>query len=141
MAASGTKRTGALGEAAALAYLERLGYRVVDTNVRFGARSGLVGELDIVAFDGSVLAFVEIKTRRLVPGRGSNPAENVTPSKQRQLARLALAYAARAGFLDTDDGPPLRFDVVAVYLAPGDSETVLRCDLLRAAFSADSDGA
>jgi Predicted endonuclease distantly related to archaeal Holliday junction resolvase len=149
------KATGRIGEEAAQRYLEAVGYRLVDVNVRFGAKSGLVGELDIVAWDGPTLCFVEVKTRRgrrgYAPRRaGETPAESVTPAKQRQIARLALAYAARHGLLADDTAPgaeavPLRFDVAAVTLlsdaqedGTGD-EPVCRVQLARGAFLAPDD--
>ena len=128
-----TRATGTVGEAAAIAYLERLGLRLIDKNVQFGPRSGLKGELDIVAWDGETLAFIEVKTRRGSPGQVA-PNENITPAKQRQLARLAEVYAAKHGLYDDDI--TLRFDVVAVYLAHGESERVLGVHYTRGAFLA-----
>ena len=107
------KERGKLGEIAAQDFLERRGYRIVDVNVRFGSRrDGLPGEIDIVAWDGLTLCFVEVKTR----SRSSiaAPKGAVTSAKQRQIARLALAYAAHHGLLDNEANTPLRFDVVAV---------------------------
>ncbi len=126
---------GRVGEIEAVALLERYGFQIVDTNVRFGAKSGLIGELDIVAWDGSVLAFVEVKTRRGVPGRVA-PGESVTPAKQRQLARLAQAYLIKSQLGDDEETFSLRFDVVTVVLSPGESGRVLRSELLRGAFLA-----
>ena len=121
-------------------------------NVRFGKTRGLSGEIDIVAWDGPVLCFVEVKTRRAT-GRSSPvaPAEAVTPAKQRQIARLALAYANRHGLLSDDatggpdDGVALRFDVVAVVLDRDNENLLRRADLIRGAFLApdglgDTDG-
>jgi putative endonuclease len=111
------KERGNLGETAAQAFLEKRGYRIVDVNVRFGSRrDGLPGEIDIVAWDGPTLCFVEVKTR----SRSSTaaPKAAVTPVKQRQIARLALAYAAHHGLLDDETDAPLRFDVVAVTISP-----------------------
>lgn len=125
---------GKVGEAAAVALLERRGYTVIDTNVRFGAKSGLIGELDIVAWNADTLCFVEVKTRRGTVGRVA-PGENVTPAKQKQIARLARAYLAKSGLGD-DDSLSLRFDVVAVVMAPGESGQVLRAELLPGAFLA-----
>jgi putative endonuclease len=127
-------KIGKIGEEAAQAYLARCGYRLVGTNVRFGSTSGLVGELDIVAWDGETLCFIEVKTRRGNVGRVA-PAESVTPAKQRQIARLALAYVTLNGLMENGDEMPMRFDVVAVYLA-ADSSVVPRCHLLRGAFVA-----
>ena len=129
---------GRVGEAHAQALLERLGFRLIDTNVRFGSTSGLVGEIDIIAWDGPTLCFVEVKTRRGTPGFVA-PGEAVTPAKQRQIARLALAYLTRHGLLDdsgNDGDMPIRFDVVSVVLAPGGSDALRRADLLRGAFLA-----
>ena len=134
MPSSTKMNVGKTGEAAAVALLERRGHRIVDTNVRFGAKSGLIGELDIVAWDGDTLCFVEVKTRRGIPGRVA-PGENVTPAKQRQIARLALAYLTRSGLGD-DDTLSVRFDVVLVVLAPGESGQVLKVELLTGAFLA-----
>jgi len=133
--------TGRAGEEAALRLLEeRCGYRVVDTNVRFGARrSGLPGEIDIVAWDGATLCFVEVKTRRGRVRGEESPAGNVTPVKQRQIARLALAYAVRHGLLEETadaEAVPLRFDVVAVTLTEGAGEGMPRAELIRGAFLA-----
>ena len=106
---------------------------MTDTNVRFGKTRGLTGELDIVAWDGPTLCFIEVKTRRVAGPTPVTPGEAVTPAKQSQIARLALAYAARHELLDD---VPLRFDVVTVLLAPGDDGAVRRADLYRGAFLA-----
>ena len=149
-AATKTKRGGGAvgrrGEQIAQAFLERAGYRVVDVNVRQAGKNadGLPGEIDIVAWDdsgaaansgGAALCFVEVKTRRArtyQDARHSAPAEAVDQNKQRRIARLAWAYAARYGLLsesdiasDTETSAPspvtLRFDVVAVTLIAGAS--------------------
>ena len=120
---------GKIGEAAAQNLLERRGYRIVDVNVRFGR----TGELDIVAWDGVVLCFIEVKTRR---GRAGTvaPAEAVTLAKQRQITQLALRYAQQNGFFTDDAEIPMRFDVVAVTLdAQG---YVVRADVIQGAFFA-----
>ena len=110
--------TGRLGEAVAAEYLGRLGYRVVQTNVRTRH-----GELDIVAWEGDVLAFVEVRTRR-GPQYGT-PEESITRAKRQKLAELAEAY------LQTLPEPPpaCRIDVVVVDLGPG--ARVRRVELIR----------
>jgi putative endonuclease len=133
----GRQRRGRLGEDAAVAYLESCGYRIVDTNVRLGARrDGLPGELDIVAWDGPTLCFVEVKARRSGP---TTPIEGITRAKQRRIARLALAYAARAGLLDSASDVSMRFDIVSVVLRRGIGESVSRIDLAPGAFMAPDD--
>ena len=66
------------------------------------------GEIDAVAWDGPVLVFVEVKTRR--GERYGSPGEAVDPRKQRKLFTLARAYMARKRLGQA----PVRFDVVAV---------------------------
>ena len=88
------------GEDAAADYLRRRGFEILGRNVRFGH-----GELDIVALDGEVVVFVEVKSRR---SRGG--LEAVDARKQRQLSRLATLFLVRAGWL----ARAARFDVVAV---------------------------
>src|SRR5579862_3793937 len=61
------RRTGIRGETYAYWYLRRHGYIVVARNYM---RSGVKGEIDMVGYDGSVLAFVEVKTRAAAePGK------------------------------------------------------------------------
>lgn len=103
------KSVGACGEAAAAAYLEACGYRMVDVNVR--PQGGLArGEIDLIAWHGEFLVFVEVKTRRTARGGQGTPAEAVNARKRRQLISLALAYLAKH---DIDD-VACRFDVVEV---------------------------
>jgi putative endonuclease len=94
---------GRFGEQVAVETLQRAGLVVLARNWRCAD-----GELDIVARDGPVLVFCEVKTRS---GRGfGDPAEAVGRAKVRRLRRLALAWLAAhpAGAAE------LRFDVVTV---------------------------
>jgi putative endonuclease len=112
---------GAEAEAAAVTWLRRQGYREVARNVQTGA-----GEIDLVARDGGVLCFVEIKARG---GPLFGPAVGaVTVSKQRRLTRAARLWLARH---PTD--APCRFDVLG--LDPGDGGE-WRYTLVRGAFEA-----
>src|SRR5690348_715101 len=78
---------GRFGEDAAAEFLRRRGFAVLARNVRTAR-----GELDLVALDGDVVVFVEVKARRLASG-----LEAVDARKQRRLSRLAIAFLARAG--------------------------------------------
>ncbi|MBI5595884.1 MAG: YraN family protein [Elusimicrobia bacterium] len=112
-----TREAGAAAEALAAAHLESLGWTVAARNWR-----GRGGELDIVAFDGPTLVFVEVKARG---GRTHGlPEEAVDGVKQGRLARTALEYARANGLAER----PMRFDVAAV-----EGPTVR---LIRAAFEA-----
>ncbi len=101
--------TGRTGEEAAFFYLRRNGFVVI----AFGWRSGRApGDLDLVAWDGETLCFVEVKTRSV---RDFAPAESaVDGEKRRSLRRLAGYYLRQF-----PDGTASRFDVLAVYLEAG----------------------
>ncbi len=96
--------------------------RVVERNVRTP-----LGEIDLVATEGDVLAFVEIKAR--ASGRYGRAVEAVTPRKQRRLARCASWWLAARGGADES---PCRFDVVGLD-REGDGWSV---ELVRGAFEA-----
>lgn len=134
------KAIGDAGEAAAVVFLEAQGFRIVDTNVRFGAKisdkeNRLRGELDIVAWEDNALCFVEVKTRTTTPENADeSPAEAVSNRKQAQIVRLALAYAAQGGLLSEDGAVPLRFDVVAVRRVWKRGREDFSCELIRSAF-------
>jgi putative endonuclease len=102
------QRLGDLGEKAAEELLARSGYRIVARKHRCPR-----GEVDLVAEQGELLVFVEVRTRASVAFGG--PEETVGASKQQRLVRAARDFLARWR------GPPrdLRFDVVAVVDAPG----------------------
>jgi len=91
---------GRFGEDAAAEYLRRRGFEILARNVRTA-----FGEIDLVALDGGVVVFVEVKARR-----GAGALEAVDARKRLRLSRLALAFLARAGWMDR----AARFDVVAV---------------------------
>jgi len=99
---------GKSGEDLACRELERRGYAIVAR--RFRVRSG---ELDIVARDGAVMVFVEVKTR--AGRRFGTAAEAVTVAKQRRIALLAPEYLLRHRMSDC----PCRFDVVSVHVDAG----------------------
>jgi putative endonuclease len=102
-----TKAVGAYGERLAVRHLLQSGLVLLDRNWRSRA-----GEIDIVARDGEVLVFCEVKTRR-----GSSfgtPAEALDARKVARLRRLAAEWLAQAGVRPAE----VRFDVVAVLSPP-----------------------
>ncbi len=78
-------RLGREGERLARQYLEGAGYRVVAANYRC-----LWGEIDLIAWDGAELVFVEVRSRRS-SGYGS-PEESITPEKMERLLATAQDY-------------------------------------------------
>lgn len=115
-----TRQLGAEGERRAALALEAAGYEVVARNARVSH-----DELDIIARDGEMWVFVEVKTRR--SDAFGAPSEAVTPAKRRKLLR-----AARAWLLEhAEPDPSWRFDVVSVLFHPAAPPTV---EIIRNAF-------
>ena len=103
--------TGIEGEDAAFFYLRRKGYIVV---ARRWSAGNVPGDLDLIAWDGPMLCFVEVKTRT---AHDLTPAEVAVDSNKRNtLRRLARQYIRQ---LPQETAPPARFDVMSVYLVPG----------------------
>jgi putative endonuclease len=90
--------------------LERAGWLIVARNVR---PSEVRGEIDLIAFDGSALVFVEVKSRRTGSGGPETPAMAVGPRKRAKLRGLAAAWLRERGY-DVPRHRELRFDVVGL---------------------------
>jgi putative endonuclease len=112
-------KTGQRGEELAAAYLSEAGYRILARNYRC-----IFGEIDIVAEEGDVLVFAEVKSRR--SGAYGDPQLAVGREKQKKISRIALHYLAEK----QQRHRRARFDVVAVKLRPADD----RIELIRNAF-------
>ena len=118
---------GSLGESYAAAYLDQLGYRLVAANFTISVgrnRRGAIitAEIDLVAYDGDTLCFIEVKSR--TSDWFAPPQVNVDLRKRRQVTRAARAYIQMLGIEDQ----PYRYDVVTVILAPGSTPKI---ELLR----------
>jgi len=118
---------GKLGEDYAAAYLDQLGYRLVAANFTLPVGRNLRGavvnaEIDLVAYDGDTLCFIEVKTR--ASDWFAPPQVNVDLRKRRQITRAARVYRQMLGIEDESH----RYDVVTVVL--GDNATP-QIELLR----------
>jgi len=99
------------GEDAVFFYLLRKGYSVV---ARRWSSGDVPGDVDLIAWAGPVLCFVEVKTRT---AHDMTPAEAAVDGHKRNvLRRLAKRYVRQ---LPGNAIPPVRFDVVSVYAVPG----------------------
>ena len=119
-----TKERKSLGERAermAKVFLKKTGYRILEENYTCA-----LGELDLVALERGVLAFIEVRSRR---GNG-NPEASINLAKQRQIVKAAYAYLSEKGW----EGD-CRFDVVAVEISPDGK--LERMELIRDAFDQD----
>jgi putative endonuclease len=109
----GRRALGTLGEDLALAHLQRLGFRLVTRNHRTRR-----GEIDLIVFDGSTLAFVEVKTRRrsvaVTPASSTfgDPLIGLRAGQRRRLRAIATAWLS-----ETRPRPrakEVRFDAIGV---------------------------
>jgi putative endonuclease len=108
------KALGAWGEQLAADFLRRQGYVIVERNVR-----GDYGEIDLLARQGEVLVFIEVKARS-TPDYG-NPEEAVTPVKQQHMLDSALDYLQAHPEFDGD----WRIDVISVARVPNGPPEIL----------------
>jgi len=97
---------GRRSEIQAIDYLRSLGYRIAASPYRVKT-----GEVDIVAWEGDILVFVEVKARK----NNEPPEDSVGFRKQQRVIRAARAYMARYRLQDK----PYRFDVLAITSIPG----------------------
>ncbi len=115
---------GKLGEDYAAAYLDQLGYRLVAANFTLPVGRNLRGavvnaEIDLVAYDGDTLCFIEVKTR--ASDWFAPPQVNVDLRKRRQITRAARVYRQMLGIDE-----PHRYDVVTVVLSETPQIELLR---------------
>jgi putative endonuclease len=129
---------GRRGELLAAEHLRARGYELVASNFKLGVgrnrRGALVqAEVDLVAYDGSTLCFVEVKTR--ASERFAAPEANVDLRKQRQITRAARVYRRLMGLASA----PYRYDVVSVLLPPPseDAAPAPRIELFRSFWTED----
>lgn len=93
---------GKLGEMRAEQLLIEKGYAILARNAKFPG-----AEIDLIARDGEVIVFVEVKlrTRGGMAGR-----EAVTPAKQKRICKGAVYYLMRSGLMNRQ----ARFDVIEI---------------------------
>jgi putative endonuclease len=94
------------GEEHAAKHVASLGYRIIKRNFSLGR----VGEIDIVAYDGDELVFIEVRTR--TDHSYGPPEASIDPRKQAQLKRVARGYYYVNGIQEQ----VCRFDAIAVEL-------------------------
>jgi putative endonuclease len=120
----GRSGLGAEGERAAKAFLRAKGYRILRENYRTP-----LGEIDLIAREGEVVVFVEVKAR--TSATFGPPQSSVTLAKQRQIVKTAGLFLEQEGLGEV----ACRFDVVAVtFGGRGVRPEIL---LIRDAFSSD----
>jgi putative endonuclease len=106
--------TGIDGEDAAFFYLRRKGYIVVARRWSSGYQRG---DLDLIAWQGPLLCFIEVKTRTAHDIAAAE--SSVDSNKRNTLRKLARQYVRQ---LPTKTSPPVRFDILSVYLVPDEEK-------------------
>jgi putative endonuclease len=90
-------------EIQAMKYLKKRGYRILQQNYR-----NRLGEIDIIAKEKNVIAFIEVKAKR--SNFYGHPKYAVTPKKQKKISMVALSYLKQTHQMQSS----ARFDVVTV---------------------------
>lgn len=94
------RELGGEAEGRAVAFLQELGYTIVTRNAHSRR-----GEIDIVALDGDLLVFIEVKLRRV-----GSPEEAITPVKAGRIRAAARDYLIAMGEPDR----AYRYDLIAI---------------------------
>ncbi|HEU5409844.1 MAG TPA: YraN family protein [Candidatus Acidoferrales bacterium] len=108
------RRRGIAGETYAYWYLRRHGYVFVARNYRVPEDKA---EIDLIGYEGGVLAFVEVKTRSGTEDRPGLPEEAVTGEKRFCMERMARRFLAERRMPEVS----WRFDIVAIENRAGHS--------------------
>jgi putative endonuclease len=124
------RRLGTLGEELAATYLLSQGFSLLDRNVRTRR-----GEIDLIAFDGDVLVFAEVKTRRLAAQQrqiraDQQPLIGLSARQRARLRSLAAAWLSQRRARPT--AHTLRFDAIGVVL--DDRDRLLQLQHVEAAW-------
>jgi putative endonuclease len=98
--------TGQDGEQAAVVFLKKKGFHIIQTNYRVAG-----AEVDIIASTGGILCFIEVKTRK--SGDFGLPEAFVHRAKQRKIIRAAKFFSSRKAYREY----MVRFDVVSIICA------------------------
>ena len=117
-------QTGIRGEFEALFHLRRQGYIVIERRWR---SPELNGDLDLIAWEGDALCFIEVKSRT---ARDMTPAALAIDEAKRNMLRKMAASYVRTLPQEYRENILMRFDIVSVYLL-GQS---VECELVRDAF-------
>ncbi len=99
--------TGRRGETIAKGYLEKQGYKILETNKRFSK----LCEIDIIALNKDTLVFVEVKTRS--SDRFGAPEEAITKTKYNNIKTGVFSYLR-----ENPQYKKYRIDVVSIILNP-----------------------
>lgn len=99
--------TGKMGEELAKEYLEKQGYKIIETNKRFSRFC----EIDIIALDKNTLVFCEVKTRKTTVC--GSPFEAITKTKYQNIKKGIYFYLQ-----ENSDYKKIRIDAISIVFEP-----------------------
>jgi putative endonuclease len=97
------KTIGQSGEQAAVTFLKKKGFQIIQTNYKVAG-----AEVDIIALADGILCFIEVKTRK--SSDFGLPEAFVTRAKQRKIIRAAKFFSSRKAYREY----LVRFDIVSI---------------------------
>lgn len=120
------KNIGNFGEDEAVKYLVKHNYKIITRNF-----SCKLGEIDIIAKDKDVLAFIEVKAR--TNDKYGNPSDAIGYYKKRKIINTAKYYLMKENIKNLF----CRFDVVEVFVSNDDNKIIDKdINLIKNAFMA-----
>ena len=99
-----TKKSWDIWELIAIKYLQKNGYKILDTNYKFGR----FWEIDIIAKLGNVTIFIEVKYRS--SSKFWIGEESITPYKLKKLEKTIYSYC----FMNRIEQENIRFDAITI---------------------------
>lgn len=111
-AGQSSRSKGTESETSAIDYLISKGYKIIKRNFNFGK----TGEIDIIAKDGNVLVFFEVKSRKSF--EYGSPIESVPPSKRKSIYHAAKGYL----YVNKIENAEIRFDFIGIDLRGSEPE-------------------
>ncbi len=101
------RKTGKEGEEIACKFISELGYQILERNYQYGH-----GEIDIIAKDGDIIVFIEVKYRKSL--EYGYPEDSITKNKKNQIRKTAEAYIYQKNIYDQS----CRIDVISILHLP-----------------------
>lgn len=92
---------GTLGEKLGCRYLEKKGYKILETNYK-NDKGRRLGEIDIIAAVEKKIVFVEVKTREKSGMTFGLPEENINRAKLHKLQKITAYYLRQKKWIDRE---------------------------------------
>lgn len=100
---------GVMGEKWGCQYLEKKGYKILETNFK-NPQGRRLGEIDIIVEKDRKIVFVEVKTKHILGLAYGLPEDNINKKKLHKLQKIAAYYLKQKKWLDREYG----FDGLAI---------------------------